>query len=809
MSILRFILLFNICLIASKFYFISSCGMTTHTEISYRALHFFDNFSQKGVDYKKIINENLSYFQAGSPYPDWGYACNFSDASEHAHWPPYIHKYISYITTKYADNQKRLNEMIAFLFGIESHGISDVVWHWGRDANNADKQGFLHSMGHMTSDCKDNWNNCHDRGDVGGDMVLGFRGDSKWINKIWKIPIKDLQEIYNELSIKSDRTSMTQCAIMMYLGVRLEPVAAYYLLMKNERNAAFLSEELDLWYHGGIDDLAANVAWQWKNLIGLIEDAEGSKKYSDKFQRYKTKVRSFMKTEIINKVITNDNYHVFQQILGVENRHDDSNGDLILSFNRYNLKDAIIKIGDILLKNNVIDSLSHKQTYTDLGYYSFLSESLNSSAFFNQKLISDIPFSYFGKSVTFGDFDGDGVNEMAIGAPGYGKARGAVYILKSDNEINYSDPSLLGDSDFSRFGFSLTTVDLNHDGIDDLVVSAPIYGKNGPSNLIEDYYPKDYQGRVYVFYGKKGEGISKNSTPDLEIFPGNQQEIFFNLGYFLNSADCNNDGFKDLMIGSPYSQQNGDKRGHAALFLSSKNQDKLKVEDADLQAYGSNDYEELGYSLACQDNTLYIGAPGARYQLSADNQASGAVYAMDISSKSLKYAIKSDKPQARFGASLDVSTNILVVGAPSYDVVGSKYNFHNGVVFIYQLDKFTSEEISMNNYHTIIKSGDERARFGKKVKIVDDKLIVSAPQYTKNVSMVENGRVYVFNNFENLSKKDLNANNANIIYEGVSNSARLGENIAVNSQDTIRVILSAPFTSKTDMAGEIMIANLN
>lgn len=30
-----------------------------------------------------------------------------------------------------------------------------------------------------------------------------------------------------------------------------------------------------------------------------------------------------------------------------------------------------------------------------------------------------IPISYFGKSIAIGDFNGDGINEMFIGAPGY------------------------------------------------------------------------------------------------------------------------------------------------------------------------------------------------------------------------------------------------------------------------------------------------------------------------------------------------------------------------------------------------------
>jgi len=236
--------------------------MTTHNEISYRAFHLFDDdSSKKGIKYKKIITENMSYFQAGSPFPDWGYACGFGDAAENTHWPPFIHSYINYVSQKYPNDEKRKNQMIAFLFGIESHGISDVVWHWGKQDKNTDEQGFLHSMGHMTSNCKDNWNNCHNRGDRGGDVYLAFRGDLKWINNIWRIPIKDLHEIYKSISVLSDEKTMALCSLMMYVGMKLEPIASLYLLSEDEKNAAFLSEELDLWYHGGLDDMASHVEW--------------------------------------------------------------------------------------------------------------------------------------------------------------------------------------------------------------------------------------------------------------------------------------------------------------------------------------------------------------------------------------------------------------------------------------------------------------------------------------------------------------------------------------------------------------------
>jgi hypothetical protein len=52
----------------------------------------------------------------------------------------------------------------------------------------------------------------------------------------------------------------------------------------------------------------------------------------------------------------------------------------------------------------------------------------------------------------------------------------------------------------------MVALDINHDGVDDLAVSAPAQGDGGVANLT-DYYTKTYYGRVYVYLGVKGMGI--------------------------------------------------------------------------------------------------------------------------------------------------------------------------------------------------------------------------------------------------------------------------------------------------------------
>ena len=91
-------------------------------------------------------------------------------------------------------------------------------------------------------------------------------------------------------------------------------------------------------------------------------------------------------------------------------------------------------------------------------------------------------------------------------------------------------------------------MDLNRDGIDDLAVSAP--SANG--------LDLEYRGRVYVFFGNKGSGLSR--TADLEIQPSVFQPAhragqqwnnrFIAFGEQLHGIDFDDDGFVDLLITS-------------------------------------------------------------------------------------------------------------------------------------------------------------------------------------------------------------------------------------------------------------------
>jgi hypothetical protein len=102
----------------------------------------------------------------------------------------------------------------------------------------------------------------------------------------------------------------------------------------------------------------------------------------------------------------------------------------------------------------------------------------------------EVEQSYFGIQVVCGDFDGDNVKDIAIGAHGYLNMVGKVYVYWG-KELSGPNPKpgriFTGENPTDGFGFGLACGDVNKDGFDDLVIGAPSAGAN--------------QGRVYLYYG--------------------------------------------------------------------------------------------------------------------------------------------------------------------------------------------------------------------------------------------------------------------------------------------------------------------
>ena len=141
---------------------------------------------------------------------------------------------------------------------------------------------------------------------------------------------------------------------------------------------------------------------------------------------------------------------------------------------------------------------------------------------------------YFGESVAgLGDLDGDGVPDYAVGYPdrdfGGQQGIGTVYLYSGLTGDLLA--TLDGTTAWERYGDSIASIpDLDQDGVDDFLVSAP--GLNTPSA----------NGRVEVRSGRTRQLL-------FEVFGAPNGHAFGESLAF--AGDVNADGVADFVVGSP------------------------------------------------------------------------------------------------------------------------------------------------------------------------------------------------------------------------------------------------------------------
>ncbi|MEO8377639.1 MAG: integrin alpha, partial [Candidatus Sumerlaeota bacterium] len=166
----------------------------------------------------------------------------------------------------------------------------------------------------------------------------------------------------------------------------------------------------------------------------------------------------------------------------------------------------------------------------------------------------------FGASVsTAGDFDGDGLADLIVGAPidsYYGNSSGAAFIIygrESNAAVSIAGgdhgPILRGSASYMGVGFSVSTAgDTNGDGLSDVVI--------GTSPYDEGFEQYNNYGRAFVLLG--GTPASSELRP-VDLYSSNEygfqlqtEDAFTGLGTSVSLAgDFNADGLTDVVVGEP------------------------------------------------------------------------------------------------------------------------------------------------------------------------------------------------------------------------------------------------------------------
>ena len=217
----------------------------------------------------------------------------------------------------------------------------------------------------------------------------------------------------------------------------------------------------------------------------------------------------------------------------------------------------------------------------------------------------------FGCSLSCGDLNGDGFEDLLVGAPAYNKVgeplRGSVYIIFGkpllpdtlDLEKSFEGVSVIVAPDSVDLGWSVECGDVNVDGVDDVLVGAPWCSPLGRREA----------GAVYVIYGK-ATGLPDlwelDTSPADELIVGS--EAGDALGVSLALGDLDNNGIQDLALGAFKARRPDSTRyltGGVFLLLNTDNPPPL--EDLALprrfvvQIAGERPNDYCGWSVCCGD----------------------------------------------------------------------------------------------------------------------------------------------------------------------------------------------------------------
>ncbi len=183
------------------------------------------------------------------------------------------------------------------------------------------------------------------------------------------------------------------------------------------------------------------------------------------------------------------------------------------------------------------------------------------------KIIGESNDDYSGYALGSGDVDGDGFDDILIGASGHdagGVNAGAAYVVLASSlgsesvvELSDADHKLIGESPDSWAGYSLASAgDVDGDGRDDIVLGA-------------DDDDGGWQAHAaYLIYASTLDGV-----PTLELAAADHKfrgETGYDYASQVSSAgDVDGDGRDDLIIGAAGQDSGGSLSGAAYVILAS------------------------------------------------------------------------------------------------------------------------------------------------------------------------------------------------------------------------------------------------
>jgi hypothetical protein len=341
------------------------------------------------------------------------------------------------------------------------------------------------------------------------------------------------------------------------------------------------------------------------------------------------------------------------------------------------------------------------------------------------------------------DLDGDGINELAIGAPqaapgaGADTGAGTVQIKWGAPGAPIDGPTLRGRATGDRFGSSISSADVNCDGLADLIVGAP-----------QSSMPMDAgvapAGYVTIFYGTTTRLLFATPALTATIAGRNPNDQF---GFSVAGlGDTNGDGCADLAVGAPFEDNAmSADNGSVSVFYGNR----PYVPAVILRGDTNNDHFGWAVSTGGDFNgdrlgDLYVGAPG--YDVGPAIDAGFArLYPGPIQSlvfTQLQGAVTNTQMGYAVTRAGDVNFDgysELAVGSPTFSMGAGRVQLLTGNAARNMLPVF----------RTITGASGEAfghsVAFGGPIIVAPfDSLVVGAPYALMGAGGTRTGRVYVF-----------------------------------------------------------------
>ncbi len=226
--------------------------------------------------------------------------------------------------------------------------------------------------------------------------------------------------------------------------------------------------------------------------------------------------------------------------------------------------------------------------------------------------------SKLGEGVTAGDFDGDGIDDLLIGASwadgndaGDRKDCGRCYVFFGSPErsapegavaLAEADILFIGIDAGDQLGRRVLAGDMDGDGFDEIIL-ATMYA-DGPDR------DRESCGEAYVFFGRNRDAFP--DTIDLSHVPADFTVSGAGMKDFLTgeatTGDLDGDQKIDLILGAFYGDGPGDERYHAgevAIIFGRERGDFPKRIDLSTDpvptVYGAEPSDTFGRAIACGD----------------------------------------------------------------------------------------------------------------------------------------------------------------------------------------------------------------